>query len=303
MRTWRVGTISMGLALVSLGVILILSQIFSWQPAYGMLSWWPIILIVLGLEVLVYLFLSKQENPVVKYDLLSIFLVGIISFAGIGLATFSATGLLDKVYAWTNSEIRTLDLPTYSQELNSSIKRVVVNGGSEALAIETSEANDIAVFGTYTAEVLENKVPIEVYEDYLLTEEKGDTLYIYFKDPLRTFNPFHHYLDRSATVVLPDHVEVEIDANHQSLYVNSRTLLNDWVIMNALDVHVMVANDVDITMNAKNIGHIQNEDHQWQIVDVTEEEVHGRQTGTLKLGNGTYMMDIMNTSNVAVMKR
>ena len=81
MRTWRVGTISMGLTLILLGIFLVLSQLLNWKPAYAMTGWWPIIFIVLGIEILIYLFLAKQENPAVKYDVFSIFFVGFLGFA------------------------------------------------------------------------------------------------------------------------------------------------------------------------------------------------------------------------------
>ena len=67
MRTWRVGTISMGASLLLLGVFLLLSQIVGWDLTRVMISWWPIILVVLGIEILVYLLLSKSEKPVLKY--------------------------------------------------------------------------------------------------------------------------------------------------------------------------------------------------------------------------------------------
>lgn len=302
MRTWRVGTISMGLTLVLLGIFLVLSQIFNWDLAYVMMSWWPIILIVLGVEVLIYLFLARKENPIVKYDLLSIFLVGIIGVVGIGLATISATGILDKVDEWMNSEVKEVNLPTYSEHLDDSIQRIVVQTGLDPLSIETGKTDEIAIFGTYTAEVGREEVPIEESEDYLFTEHKGDTLFVTFKKQPHTFRPIDHHGDRKATMIIPDHVQVEIDANHQSLYVHSRTLLNEWTIMNAMDVQVMLANDLDVMLNAKNIGHIENEDNYWKLASKGDDEIAGKHSGTFKLGEGTYMMNILNTSNVSVMK-
>src|SRR5690625_4944367 len=149
MRTWRVGTISMGLTLILLGIFLVLSQLLNWKPAYAMMSWWPIILIVLGLEILIYLFLSKQDSPIVKYDLFSIFFVIVIGIVGIGITAISSTGILDKIYEWANYEIKTIDLPEYSVELEDNIERIVVHTGPDPLTIETGITNEVAVFGTY----------------------------------------------------------------------------------------------------------------------------------------------------------
>ncbi|KRG11643.1 hypothetical protein ACA29_15925 [Lederbergia galactosidilytica] len=49
-------------ALVFLGVFLLLQQFLGWDPALVLMSWWPILFIVLGIEILFYLFIAKSEN-------------------------------------------------------------------------------------------------------------------------------------------------------------------------------------------------------------------------------------------------
>lgn len=74
MRTWRVGTISMGLSLILLGGIIFYSTMVEQISAYQLLlSWWPVILIVLGVEMLIYFALNKKEEGRIKYDFLSVF--------------------------------------------------------------------------------------------------------------------------------------------------------------------------------------------------------------------------------------
>lgn len=298
MRTWRVGTISMGLTLVFLGVFLVLSQLFNWKPAYAMTGWWPLILIVLGVEVLLYLFLAKQENPAVKYDVFSILFVGFIGFVGIGFATVQATGILDKMHDWTNHEIKTMDLPTYSEEIGKTIKRVVVHTGSEPLTIETGTTGEFSVFGTYEAAVIDGKAPIEATEDYLFTETQGDTLYVTVKSLPETLNPFGHYRERNTTMIIPDHVEVDIDADYQRLSVHSRTLKNDWTIENASEVNVQLAKDIDVKLEAEKIDHF-NEHDGWKVRESIDEDEH-EYSGTRQLGKGTHSMRVVNASNLSV---
>lgn len=97
MRTWRVGTFSMGASLIMLGLFLFFSKFLSLQLAEVLMAWWPVLLVVLGGEILIYLFLSLQEQPFLKYDFLSIFFVGLIGTAGIILAVLSSTGVMGKV--------------------------------------------------------------------------------------------------------------------------------------------------------------------------------------------------------------
>src|SRR5690625_4228362 len=107
MRTWRVGSISMGVSLLLLGVLLLLSQFFQVKVTAFFLTWLPVLLIVLGLESLVYWFLSKQEDPSINYDLLSVIVVGFLAMFAIGMPLLMTTGILDRVNNWVNLEEQT----------------------------------------------------------------------------------------------------------------------------------------------------------------------------------------------------
>lgn len=61
----------MGLSLVLLGGFLFASQVQGFAVFDTLIAWWPLILVVLGAEVLVYVFLSGKDSPVVKYDVFS----------------------------------------------------------------------------------------------------------------------------------------------------------------------------------------------------------------------------------------
>ena len=97
MRRWRVGTISMGILLVATGIVLLLSEIQGFNGARIILRWWPVLLIVLGIEVLAYVVLSNEEQPKIKYDGLSIFLaifIILLSTAVYGFNILLESGLL-----------------------------------------------------------------------------------------------------------------------------------------------------------------------------------------------------------------
>src|SRR3954451_19770477 len=136
MRTWRVGTFSMGASLLFLGIFLLLSQLFGLDITRVMIAWWPVILVVLGVEILVFLFLFRKEKSFLKYDFLSILFVGILGTLGIGFALFSSTGMFEKIDDWLNHEEQTMDLPVFEHQLEGDVKRVVVDTGSSPLTIE-----------------------------------------------------------------------------------------------------------------------------------------------------------------------
>ncbi|NLL52509.1 MAG: hypothetical protein GX248_07395 [Peptococcaceae bacterium] len=88
MRKWRVGTFSMGLILIAAGILLLAAELWGLNGAYLIVRWWPVILIVLGIEILAYVILSKEEQPKIKYDGLSIFLVIVVILISCGVYGF-----------------------------------------------------------------------------------------------------------------------------------------------------------------------------------------------------------------------
>jgi len=218
MRTWRVGTFSMGASLLFLGIFLLLSKFFSFDLLYVMTSWWPVILVVLGIEILVFLFLSRKEKPYLKYDFLSIFFVGVIGTAGIGFSILSSIGILEKVDEVLSRQEQTLDLPDLAQPVDSDVKRVVVNTNNYSLSVERTSGEEVSIFGTYRALLRENEKLISKTQDYVSVREKGDTLYIHVKGlPNDSLGPFDRYSTLSATLLVPKEVKLEIDGIDNSI--------------------------------------------------------------------------------------
>ena len=80
----RVGTFTAGLTMVAFG-ILFMVQLFTTAIDYLIIfRFWPIILILLGTEILVGHFVNKEEK--LKYDAGAIFLVIVIAFFAMGMA-------------------------------------------------------------------------------------------------------------------------------------------------------------------------------------------------------------------------
>ncbi|MEH7235179.1 hypothetical protein [Bacillus sp. JJ1562] len=311
MRKWRVGSVSMGLSLVLLGVLLFISQIKEMQMIEPLLVWWPIILIVLGIEIVVYLFLSKQENPIVKYDFLSIMFVGIIGTIGIGFTLLSSVGLVDEVQGVIGAEHRSMDLPAVEEKLVDDIKRVVLETNGVTSKIEGSAANELHVFGVYKATVHPKAEPIiSEAKDYVFTKVVGDTMYVTLKEPADQAGPFSTYTTMEPTIIVPSsiHLEVRGQHNHVSLYPGS--LENNWVVDGASNVSVHVNEKSNILLSAVSNNELENGNIAWDNIDTTErggiDEVYEESNteklykGTKKLGEGTYKLSIFNSDLVTV---
>lgn len=102
MRKWRVGTVSMGVLLVAAGILLLLGELQGLDGAGLILRWWPVILIILGVEILAYIIMSREEQPRIKFDGLSIFLtitIVLISSAVYGFHSFLQSDFSDRFFS------------------------------------------------------------------------------------------------------------------------------------------------------------------------------------------------------------
>lgn len=309
MRTWRVGTISMGASLLFLGIFLLLSQLFGLDLAHVMISWWPIILVVLGIEILVFLFTSKQEKPFLKYDFLSIFFVGILGTVGIGFAILNSTGILTKMDDYLQREERTIELPAFDYQLNADVKRVVVNTERYPLTIEGTSGKDVAMFGTYRAYAGKSEKLISKAKDYVSVQESGDTVYINVKGlPSEAIGPFDRYATLSATILIPNDVKLEVNGNDNPITLKPRMLVSDWTVDRVSSLSMQIENKSDVKVTATGLQEIDGDRTIWNVTEeksaeTTDESYEQEQTikqATFQTGKGSHQLQIINSSQVSV---
>ncbi|CAM3884369.1 LiaF transmembrane domain-containing protein [Lederbergia lenta] len=306
MRTWRVGSFSMGAALVLLGVFLLLSQFLKWDPAIAMISWWPLLFIILGVEILLYLGFSKSEKQQIKYDFISIIFISIIGTFGLGMAVVNATGLLEVSKQFVIAEERTLDLPKFEEELTNEIKRVYIETGPYSLNVEGSQGEKAVMFGTYRGDMKKGDHSIKSISDYALIEKQGDTLYIKLKRaPMSRFMNYNDELN--ATILIPSNVELELIGEHNNLNLKPRDLQSNWSIASVGNVNMDIAENANMKIQAVNVQEAGEAD--WQEVqggksnnqdEDNEYEESIPLTGTLTYGSGKYTIKVKDSYTVEI---
>ena len=80
----RVGTFTVGLVLIVFGTLFLLHTFIPSISFQFIFTFWPVILIILGLEILSSLFWKGEEKP--KYDGAAIFLVLVMACFAMGMA-------------------------------------------------------------------------------------------------------------------------------------------------------------------------------------------------------------------------
>lgn len=297
MRMWRVGSFSMGAALLLLGVFLLLTQVFNWDPAYALLSWWPMLLIVLGLEILIYLGVAKKENAVVQYDFVSIVFIGLIGTAGIVMALAHSTGILGVAEQVMKAEVRTANLPAYEERSLEGVKRIVVDSWSYPLTIEGTQEKHVSLFGTYEEENAKGPSLLKEVSDYALIEKKSDTLYISMKE--LPHHRFSGHLTAEATLLVPAEMKLEMDGRGHMIKVKPRQMENDWTIGGGGLVEVEVDKSANVKISAQNVNDLGQ--GEWENVkeDKNEEE-YGPRSADMTIGKGSHTLTITRADAVDV---
>lgn len=110
MKNKRVGTISMAIVLIGFGILIFIAQINQFSAVELAIKFWPMILILLGGEVLWYSFQSKDEdNLKIRYDVFSVFIVMTILAINIGMYGLIETGVMDLIKLKVSQEIHYYD--------------------------------------------------------------------------------------------------------------------------------------------------------------------------------------------------
>ncbi|MFD2614188.1 hypothetical protein [Paenibacillus gansuensis] len=244
MRQWRVGTFSMAACLIMAGLLLLSSQVSGKSAEDALSLWWPVIFILLGAEVLVYLAVHRRENPVLKWDMLSIVFVGFLGMVCLGVLGLSSTGVLQEVRYTMASVESTEDIPAWQQAVAPGVERIVVLGSVYTrwpIRLEASDAREVNVFGTYrkvssveSAAAGSGGISADVEvtkEDFIAWNQVGKTLYITIKNP-----PQHRGFDENReplqqlVLSLPKSVKLEYNAVGLGKPVQSGGANPLWVV-------------------------------------------------------------------------
>jgi hypothetical protein len=302
MRTWRVGTFSMGASLVFLGLFLFLSRFLGFDLVHVMTAWWPILLIVLGIEILLYLFFSRQEKPVLKYDFLSIIFVGLLGSVGILFAMLSATGIMEKVEDVVAREERSFELPDFSYQMDDSIKRVVLRTVGYQTTIEATDERAVSMFGTYRTQTSNKERLIKSADDFVYANKKGDTLYINVKTLPNELGPFNSHQEIASTILIPKGVKLEVIGNGNEIALNPRSLENDWSINGAGSIDVKVEENSNLNIEAVGVGEVNGKDGAWKVTEKGDPNgMEGVERNAVhQSGEGNYHINITNTYNVSL---
>lgn len=253
MRRWRVGTLSMGLVLVAIGLLLVLARFNEKAVLDMIISWWPLILFLLGGEVLWFAYTAKEDSPKVKYDIFSIFIVSIIVMCSLGLYSLGEIGLLGELQKTMGAQNYVVQVPEQVIPVETGIKRIVVQATQYPLTVRLTNESQVRALCT-----------ADVTADSLLTAENllegaevistksGDTLYLSFNSVYRGSELGYQGRIRSYTLLIPEGKDVEVE-NNSSLVLQADELKGNWLVSGhgRVEIRLKEGNDLQVNVSSE----------------------------------------------------
>lgn len=288
MKIKRVGTISMGIVLVAVGAILFMSQV-NQSSAINMVSKiWPLILILLGLEILWFRYSSRDENTVIKYDIFSIFIVFVILFVNIGIYAVTEVGVMGRLQNMVLSENYNMDTVLNEYTIDESINKIIIND-TDNLVIRSTEDNKISgicKLNVYANSQEEAKKLSS--EEYIKYKKSGNTLYVYTINNRNNSNSYSN--TSNIEILLPKNIDVEVtDCYNLDLVYNDFD--NKWLFdgVNNINIRLDEISNVKINAFVESLDFLDG-NIKWSYNNF----------GEYIKGNGTNLIKILNSNNVTV---
>lgn len=300
MREWRVGTLSMGILLLGLGSGLIIAQINSVAVAEIIFKWWPLLFVLLGLEILGQLFINKNNDIKIKYDVFSIFMVFVIIISGLGVQCLTEFGFVQQAKIMLASEHYLLETEPSETTVAPGIKRLVIEAPPACLQIHTSKSDCIISRASVSATADSKEKALEMIAETTKCNsyQAGDTQFVSFDIPLYGNDFGYDCRISEYKLIIPDKMDVIIKGNDHSVKIDARDISSDWQIQDAGDLELNMSGSNNLTVNAQ-VDHKQflEGNVEWTVSGNDNPQKHSIK-GQYTMGDGSHQINIFNSRRI-----
>ncbi|HBS47106.1 MAG TPA: hypothetical protein DEA91_26365 [Paenibacillus sp.] len=170
------------------------------------LAWWPIIFILLGLEIVIYTLWFRGKGKM-YYDVISVLFVGFIAVCCLVFAGFSSLGLTQEFRRTISAVEERYVLPDWKGAVPEGVSTIIIQAAEPyGIKVDQTGGNELNVFGSYSSNI--GKLQESQEQQLLQTKRVGNTLYIILGETPRNllFDNSRNTLD--VTVGAPANVKV-----------------------------------------------------------------------------------------------
>jgi hypothetical protein len=291
-RRWRVGTLSLGVLMIVLGVVMLAAQFKQVSIIDTLLTWWPLILVLIGGEILMNVYTSKEQEPKVKYDGFSIFIIMVIVFFSIGMYALTATGVIEGISWMVESSIMSVEVPSQRIELDDGIKKVVISAPRGRLDVKKSSTSEVVIFGEVVVNAANKEEAKDLAEQNMaITRREGDTLFVQLL-PITWSGDFKPGIrEIKHTLLLPPHINVEVNSSgYFNLDIDGGAIGENWLIKGNGNAAITVSKGADLAIDAQ----VNSPEHlggnaSWEVEEKAVLHANGEPIyqGHLKWGEGS----------------
>ncbi len=302
MKQRRVGTISMAIVLIAVGVLMLISQVNNVSAVKLSMKFWPVVLFLIGGEILWYSYKYNDEDTKIKYDVFSVFIVLLIVCINLCIYGLMETGLMSRFTSMVSSQTYSYKLPYKEVEVGNEIEKIIINSPhSTNLTIRSGGSNKIVSSGSInvTADG-EDKAKEFLNNEYIVTNVSGNIMHISFMDRANSNDRVYSVYPHDYELTLPDNKKVEINGG-DDLKLITNSIKNDWVIDNVNSIKLRIGKE----LNAKVKTLVDNREMlQGNAKWITTEEKNGEEVVNVKAeliyGDGSNSINILNPGEVVV---
>jgi len=215
-------------------------------------KWWPVIFVLLGIEIVVAGILAGQDEPRLKYDWVGIFAIILIVTSGMCLEVADATGLLPEARHAAQSVVYNVtDLPTHSIPVETGVLRAVVDCDADLVEVRTSSSNSITAFASGSVAAISGDEVGEWAQGFtVVTRRDGDTYHLSLETPPDHRGPWRTAAYEKWVLLVPQGLDLDLSASAKVEAV-ARELAADWLITVEGQVSVVLGTDEDLEIVAR----------------------------------------------------
>ncbi|MGD9678691.1 MAG: DUF4097 domain-containing protein [Vulcanibacillus sp.] len=206
MRQWRIGTITTGILLILLGVLLLLKTFTNIDIKDILFYGWPVILILLGLEILIFSLVKNKEG--LKFSFFSIFIIFLAFSLTFLVYAIDEVGLFSEIERVIDGENYTVDVET-TLSLPDTVTEMSIDATNGYFKIIGKETDSINITGTMTL-FSEKDEASEDLEEIYSVKIIGNKLVININDSHKNLW-FGNSPKANLNIVIPNDLLLKID--------------------------------------------------------------------------------------------
>jgi len=310
-RQWRVGTLSMGITLIALGLLLIFIRVYELPLMWHLMKWWPLLIIVIGLEMVVYTSLVNVRRGAVRftYDFFSIILVvGFLSLSA-GFYFVEASGVLQVAQRYLLANPHVVERDTLNYPVNDGVQRLALETESERITLIAYDGEEVRVAAVYKGTFISREEAENFADAQLVKQEQlGDTIYLKTYSPYYARHPVinHPMPEQEITVFVPGHIDVDILKAWGTLDIHMPNVKSNWDINiqgRTVNLYLNTADSVHLQAEISQQGKIEGnvkwdhfEEKDREDTDAEKPQVKAARTW----GEGEYKITLRQASGTAV---